>query len=35
VDALESFSSSLDNGFATDAELTLSQSNINIDMGEW
>ena len=32
---LESFSSSLDNGFATDAELTLSQSNINIDMGEW
>jgi hypothetical protein len=25
----------LDNGFATDAELTLSQSNINIDMGEW
>jgi hypothetical protein len=35
VDVLESFSSSLDNGFATDAELTLSQSNINIDMGEW
>jgi hypothetical protein len=32
---LESFSSSLDNGFATDAELTLSQSNLNVDMGEW
>jgi hypothetical protein len=32
---LESFSSSLDNSFATDAELTLSQSNLNVDMGEW
>ena len=34
VDALESFSSSLDNGFATDAELTLTSSQI-IDQGEW
>jgi hypothetical protein len=32
---LESFSSSLDNTFATDAELAVSQSNINIDMGEF
>ena len=31
---LESFSSSLDNGFATDAELTLTSSQI-IDQGEW
>ena len=34
VDALESFSSSLDNSFATDAELTLTSSQI-IDQGEW
>jgi len=32
---LESFSSSLDNGFATDTELAISQSNISIDMGEF
>jgi hypothetical protein len=31
---LESFSSSLDNSFATDAELTLTSSQI-IDQGEW
>jgi hypothetical protein len=31
---LETFSSSLDNGFATDAELTLTSSQI-IDQGEW
>jgi hypothetical protein len=31
---LESFSSSLDNGFATDAELTVTSSQI-IDQGEW
>ena len=31
---LESFSSSLDNGFATDAELTITSSQI-IDQGEW
>ena len=31
---LESFSSSLDNGFATDAELTTTASQI-IDQGEW
>jgi hypothetical protein len=35
VDALEEFSTSLDLTFATDAELAISQSNINIDMGEW
>jgi hypothetical protein len=35
LDSLELFSSSLDNTFATDAELALSQSNIDIDMGEW
>ena len=32
---LESFSSSLDNTYATDTEVHVSQSNINIDMGEW
>jgi hypothetical protein len=31
---LETFSSSLDNGFATDVELTLTSSQI-IDQGEW
>jgi hypothetical protein len=35
LDSLELFSSSLDNTFATDAELSISQSNIDIDMGEW
>jgi len=33
--SINQFTTSLDNTFATDAELTLSQSNINIDMGEW
>jgi hypothetical protein len=33
--SINQFTASLDNTFATDAELTLSQSNINIDMGEW
>lgn len=32
--SLEQFSSSLDNGFATDAELTLTSSQI-LDQGEW
>lgn len=32
---LELFSSSLDNTYATDAEVYVSQSTINIDMGEW
>jgi len=35
LDNLELFSSSLDNTFATDAEVYVSQSNIDIDMGEW
>jgi hypothetical protein len=35
VTSLEEFSTSLDLTFATDAELAVSQSNINIDMGEW
>jgi hypothetical protein len=35
LDSLELFSSSLDNTYATDAELSISQSNIDIDMGEW
>lgn len=35
VDALEEFSTSLDLTYATDAEVYVSQSNINIDMGEW
>jgi hypothetical protein len=25
----------LDNTFATDVELSVSQSNLNVDMGEW
>ena len=33
--SINEFTSSLDNTFATDAELAFSQSNINIDMGEW
>ena len=32
---LNQFTSSLDNTFATDAELTVTASNLNIDMGEW
>ena len=35
LEPLNQFTSSLDNTFATDAELAASQSNINIDMGEW
>ena len=35
LDNLELFSSSLDNTFATDVELSVSQSNLNVDMGEW
>jgi hypothetical protein len=35
LNSLELFSSSLDNTYATDAELSVSQSNIDIDMGEW
>lgn len=35
LDNLELFSSSLDTTYATDAELSISQSNIDIDMGEW
>ena len=35
LDNLELFSSSLDSTYATDAEVYVSQSNINIDMGEW
>ena len=34
ITQLELFSSSLDNGFATDAELTLTSSQI-VDQGEW
>ncbi len=32
---LNQFTASLDNTYATDAELALSQSNLNVDMGEW
>jgi hypothetical protein len=32
---LNQFTASLDNTFATDAELTVTASNLNIDMGEW
>jgi hypothetical protein len=35
VDALEQFSTSLDSGFATDVELAVTTSNLNIDMGEF
>ena len=35
LNSLELFSSSLDTTYATDAELSISQSNIDIDMGEW
>ncbi len=35
VTNLENFSTSLDLTYATDAELAISQSNINVDMGEW
>lgn len=33
--SINEFTASLDNTYATDAELATSQSNINIDMGEW
>jgi hypothetical protein len=33
--SINEFTASLDNTFATDAELAFSQSNIDIDMGEW
>ena len=33
--SINEFTASLDNTFATDAELAISQSNINVDMGEW
>lgn len=32
---LNEFTSSLDLTYATDSEVYISQSNINIDMGEW
>jgi hypothetical protein len=35
LEPLNQFTSSLDNTYATDAELALSQSNLNVDMGEW
>ena len=35
LNSLELFSSSLDTTYATDVELSVSQSNIDIDMGEW
>ena len=33
--SINEFTASLDNTFATDAELAFSQSTIEIDMGEW
>ena len=33
--SINAWSSSLDSTYATDAEVYVSQSNINIDMGEW
>jgi hypothetical protein len=33
--SLNEFTASLDSTYATDAEVYVSQSNINIDMGEW
>lgn len=33
--SINEFTASLDSTYATDAELAASQSNINIDMGEW
>ncbi len=35
LEPLNQFTASLDNTYATDAELALSQSNLNVDMGEW
>lgn len=32
---LNQFTSSLDLTFATDSEVYISQSNLNVDMGEW
>jgi hypothetical protein len=33
--SLNEFTASLDSTYATDAEVYISQSTINIDMGEW
>jgi hypothetical protein len=33
--SINQFTASLDSTYATDAELSVSQSNISIDMGEW
>ncbi len=33
--SINQFTASLDSTYATDAEVYVSQSNINIDMGEW
>ncbi len=35
LDSLNTFTSSLDNTFATDVELATTTSNLNVDMGEW
>jgi hypothetical protein len=35
LDSLNNFTSSLDNTFATDVELSVTTSNLNIDMGEF
>ncbi len=35
LEPLNQFTASLDNTYATDAELAISQSNLNVDMGEW
>jgi hypothetical protein len=35
LDSLNTFTSSLDNTFATDIELAVTTSNLNIDMGEF
>ena len=35
LEPLNQFTSSLDNTFATDAELAVTTSNLTVDMGEW
>jgi hypothetical protein len=35
LNSLNTFTASLNDTYATDAELTVSQSNLNVDMGEW
>jgi hypothetical protein len=35
LDSLNQFTTSLDNTFATDVELLVTTSNLNVDMGEW